>query len=243
MGRHKHLTPKQKSFAEALVFNSENKTASQIAEDVGYGSPNIRASELQNPDKYPLVVEYIKKLNAQKMDYTKEKFYFVLEKFNETFDHIQNAARRELSMRRTSYAASLMTQSRPVIQKFKQMVDQQNDPIKVYLAEENRPFTTGFYKIGRTTRDDVEDRRTFTDNPFGINYIAFVDYVPEQNFNLEKTLHQYFKKYSTKSLIEHGSTEWFQFKKKETILKAFVKASKIYLCQFECKHLIKIKGE
>lgn len=239
MGLSKKLTPKQKRFAEALVFDTENKTAGEIAKEVGYKVPIVSASKLQNHNLYPLVTEYIEKLQNEKIEDTKNQFYHILYKFNETFDRIQKQAEREMLRGRTNYAASLMTKTRPLVQQFKQIMEGQNSPIKVYLAEENRPYHTGYYKIGMTKKEDVEDRRTYTDNPYGINYICIVEYVPNQGFHLEKTLHQFFIKYSTKLEIENGSTEWFKFNNKRAIVKAFLKVSRYLLNRYECKHLIK----
>ena len=239
MGLSKRLTNKQKRFAEALVFDTENKTAKKIAEEIGYGSPSVRASELQNPNRFPLVVKYIQELQEKKAQITKNTFYNILSKFNKTFDYVQQQIKYELSRRRTSQASNLMNQTRPLIQQFKNMIEGQNAAIKVYLAEESRPYQTGFYKIGMTKKDDVEERRTYTDNPYGINYICVVEYIPNHNLNLEKTLHQFFNHYSTKSEVKHGSTEWFQFKNRKTIIKAFLKVSRYLLNRHECKHLIK----
>lgn len=243
MGLSKRLTNKQKRFAEALVFNAENKTASEIAKEVGYGTPSVRASELQNPNCFPLVTQYIQKLQQEKIQFTKNAFYNILHKFNETFTHIQKQTKYELSRGRTSQASNLMNQTRPLVQQFKQMIEGQNSVIKVYLAEENRPHQTGFYKIGMTKKDDVEDRRTYTDNPYGINYICFIEYIPNYGLNLEKTLHKFFVRYSTKSEVKNGSTEWFQFKNRKTVVKAFIKASQCLLHRYECKHLIKYGKE
>jgi hypothetical protein len=239
MGLSKKLTNKQKRFAEALVFDTENKTAGEIAKEVGYKVPIVSASKLQNHNLYPLVTEYIEKLQKEKIEKTKNTFYNILSKFNKTFDYVQQQIKSELSRRRTSQASNLMNQTRPLIQQFKNMIEGQNAAIKVYLAEESRPYQTGFYKIGMTKKDDVEERRTYTDNPYGINYICVVEYIPNHNLNLEKTLHQFFNHYSTKSEVKHGSTEWFQFKNRKTIIKAFLKVSRYLLNRHECKHLIK----
>ena len=61
MGLPKQLSEQQKKFAELLVYNEGRKTPTECALEAGYaeGSAHVRASELRNPNKYPLVVKYI----------------------------------------------------------------------------------------------------------------------------------------------------------------------------------------
>ena len=61
MGRPKELTPKQMKFAELLVTNEGRMTATEAAKQAGYEPERARftASELRNPNRYPLVVKYI----------------------------------------------------------------------------------------------------------------------------------------------------------------------------------------
>ena len=62
----KHLTPKQMLFAKEYVYNDGSKTQTECALAAGYGESGaaVRASELLNPQKYPLVVRYIQGLQA-----------------------------------------------------------------------------------------------------------------------------------------------------------------------------------
>ena len=55
------LSEKQRRFVLFLVHSEGLKTATQCAIDAGYaaGSARVRASELQNPDRYPLVAKAI----------------------------------------------------------------------------------------------------------------------------------------------------------------------------------------
>ena len=75
MGLQKRLTEKQKKFAELLVYSS--KSAKECAIDAGYGNASrVRACELRNPKKFPLVCNYIeeirtKRLNEEKIEFTK----------------------------------------------------------------------------------------------------------------------------------------------------------------------------
>ena len=63
----KHLTPKQIRFAKEFVYNDGSKTQTECAVAAGYGksSAHVRASELLNPQKYPLVVRYIRELQSE----------------------------------------------------------------------------------------------------------------------------------------------------------------------------------
>mgnify|MGYP006129115187 FL=1 len=67
MGLPKLLTEQQKKFAELLVYNEGRKTPTECAKEAGYaeGSCHVRASELRNPNKFPLVVKYIGELRSE----------------------------------------------------------------------------------------------------------------------------------------------------------------------------------
>ena len=67
MGLPKLLTEQQKKFAELLVYNEGRKTPTECAQEAGYaeGSCHVRASELRNPNKVPIVVKYIGELRAE----------------------------------------------------------------------------------------------------------------------------------------------------------------------------------
>jgi len=65
-GRPKELTPKQMKFAELFVNHEGRMTATQAAEAAGYTTrPRQTASELRNPNLYPLVVKYIGELRQE----------------------------------------------------------------------------------------------------------------------------------------------------------------------------------
>ena len=63
----KHLTHKQIKFAKEFVYNDGSKTQTECAIAAGYSkeSAHVRASELLNPQKYPVVVRYIRELQAE----------------------------------------------------------------------------------------------------------------------------------------------------------------------------------
>jgi hypothetical protein len=72
------LTPMQRKFAELLVFNEGHKFAYECAKEAGYEGDNAtlrkKASELQNPKYYPLVVKHIGELREE--NYKKHNISF-----------------------------------------------------------------------------------------------------------------------------------------------------------------------
>jgi len=67
MGLPKKLTEMQMKFAQLLVTNEGRKTPTECAVEAGYekDSAAVRASELRNPNKFPLVVKYIGELRDE----------------------------------------------------------------------------------------------------------------------------------------------------------------------------------
>ena len=67
MGVPKQLTEQQIKFAQLLVTNEGRKTPTECAIEAGYadGSARVRASELRNPKRFPLVVGYIGELREE----------------------------------------------------------------------------------------------------------------------------------------------------------------------------------
>jgi len=67
MGVPKRLTEKQMKFAQLVVSNEGRKTGTENAIEAGYEKDTayVRASELQSPKKYPLVVKYIGELREE----------------------------------------------------------------------------------------------------------------------------------------------------------------------------------
>ena len=100
MGRHKELTEMQKKFAYELVTNEGRKTKTECAIDAGYDKNRavVTASELTNPRKYPMVVQYIGEL--------REEFQ---KKYEVTFErHITELARlREESKKKGAWSAAI----------------------------------------------------------------------------------------------------------------------------------------
>ena len=66
-GPLKRLTEQQMKFAQLLVYNEGRMTATDCAKKAGYAedSAYMHASRLQNPEKFPLVVQYIGELRSE----------------------------------------------------------------------------------------------------------------------------------------------------------------------------------
>ena len=98
MGVPKRLTEKQIKFAQLIVANEGRMNGTECAKEAGYGeAARIRAYELQNPKKYPLVVKYIGELREEN-----QKKYAV------TFErHITELAKiRENALKKGAFSAA-----------------------------------------------------------------------------------------------------------------------------------------
>jgi phage terminase small subunit len=99
MGLPKLLTEQQKKFAELLVYNEGRKTPTECAVEAGYaeGSAAVRASELRNANKFPLVVKYIGELRSE-----------VQKKYEVTFEkHVTELGRiREQALSKGAFSAA-----------------------------------------------------------------------------------------------------------------------------------------
>lgn len=237
MGLPKKLTEMQIKFAHLLIDSPGKMTASECAIAAGYSSDAavVYASKLQNPKVYPLVVKYIDSLREQKRIDIRLSLDKNLHRFNVLFEDILNKLEQDkLNIKNVHKSCKII---KPLIDVFSEIYSS-DKAIKVYLAEEQRPYKTNHYKIGKTTKE-IKDRKSFTDNPYGLNYIQYIEYKPNKGFNLEKSLHVFFEKYSTKRKDYNGSTEWFYFKNEKSILKSFLKASEILLKRNNCEYIIK----
>ena len=96
----KWLTDNQKRFARELVYNDGTKTKSECSVSAGYakGSAGVKAAELTNPRKYPLVVRYIQELEKE-----------VQSKYDVTFGrHIRKLAEiRDLALEKNNLTAAV----------------------------------------------------------------------------------------------------------------------------------------
>ena len=78
----------QQRFAQLLVTNEGRRTPTECAIEAGYekDSAYVRASELRNPKKYPLVVQYIGEIREEyqkKYEVTYERHISELGKIRE----------------------------------------------------------------------------------------------------------------------------------------------------------------
>jgi len=67
MGVPKKLTEMQMKFAHEIVTNEGRMNGEECARNAGYAhdSARVRASELQSPKRFPLVVKYIGELREE----------------------------------------------------------------------------------------------------------------------------------------------------------------------------------
>lgn len=100
MSLPKRLTDMQIKFAELVVFNEGRKTPTECAIEAGYEKEfaHVRASELRNPRRYPLVVKYIGELREE-----------IQKKYEITFErHITELAKlREESRAKGAWSAAI----------------------------------------------------------------------------------------------------------------------------------------
>ena len=99
MGVPKRLTEKQIKFAQLIVANEGRMNGTECAKEAGYGeAARIRAYELQNPKKYPLVVKYIGELREENQ---KKKYAVTFER------HITELAKiRETALKKGAFSAA-----------------------------------------------------------------------------------------------------------------------------------------
>ena len=100
MGLPKRLTDIQKRFSELYIYNEGRKIPYECAVEAGYAedSARVRASELRNPRRYPLVVKYIGELREE-----------IQQKYEVTFEkHIKELARiRDEALSKRSYSSAV----------------------------------------------------------------------------------------------------------------------------------------
>lgn len=237
MTRSKYLNPQEKKFAELVANNVDHTPPHVLAYQAGFNGTidNVmtKASFLLKNDK---VSKLIATLREERYSKISNDFYNKMKKFNELFDKIIIQTNRELKDGRTHKAITLLKNTKSITNFFSDTLYKLHKPIKVYLAEETRPYSTGHFKIGMTTQEDIQSRKTYTDNPYEVNYICYFDYLPNYGFDLERTLHKFFRNYSTNNFKDTGSKEWFLLRNRKAVLKAFYKASVICLNDNKCKH-------
>ena len=100
MGVPKRLTDQQQRFSELYVYNEGRMTPYECAVEAGYAkdSARVRASELRNPRRLPLVVKFIGELREE-----------VQNKYEVTFEkHIKELARlRDEALKKGSFSSAV----------------------------------------------------------------------------------------------------------------------------------------
>ena len=100
MGVPKRLTDQQQRFSELYVYNEGRMTPYECAVEAGYAkdSARVRASELRNPRRFPLVVKFIGELREE-----------VQNKYEVTFEkHIKELARlRDEALKKGSFSSAV----------------------------------------------------------------------------------------------------------------------------------------
>ena len=100
MGVPKRLTDQQQRFSELYVYNEGRMAPYECAVEAGYAkdSARVRASELRNPRRFPLVVKFIGELREE-----------VQNKYEVTFEkHIKELARlREEALKKGSFSSAV----------------------------------------------------------------------------------------------------------------------------------------
>jgi phage terminase small subunit len=234
MGLSKKLTEKQIRFAQNICCYP-TWSLKKCAIEAGYSKNRaaIAASELRNPELYPLVNEYIDKIREKSLTDYKQKL-------NQMFGEITiliNQAKEDLKKEYNSKKYTRVVKVGGKIAEVFDMMGYRQALTTVYLAEETRPYKTNHYKIGKTSTNVFNRSTGRTDNPFGLNYICFFEYVSNNKFNLEATLQNFFKNYSTyNSKYDTSASEWFSFKKRKFMIKWFEKMGYLFLRKNQCLH-------
>jgi len=92
-GLPKRLTDIQRKFAELYVYNEGRMTPRECAIEAGYekDSAHVRASELRNPKRFPLVVKYIGDLREE----VQKKYEITFEKHVAELAKLRDASRKK----------------------------------------------------------------------------------------------------------------------------------------------------
>ena len=232
------LSPRQKVFAKVFVEEGHKISATECAIMAGYSkkSATTQACNLRTKRMFPKVHDLIEKLQKEKKVEEYEKFYHARNTLANLFIKAEEQLKKNLELGKYDEVSK-------AIKKIKPILNLMPDHIKVYLAEEQRPYHTNHYKIGMTSQDNVEDRRSFTDNPYGLNYICYIEYYASNGFNLEKSLHVFFRHFSTYKYGKHGSSEWYYVKNRKRMISTFIKVSRRLCEKNDCASLIKFTSE
>ena len=146
MGLPKRLTEKQIKFAHELVTNDGKINGKEAAMAAGYSQDraSVTASELQNVNVYPLVCEYIEKLRTEKSEQNKLMLRDNLFKLNRLMGKAIDILDKRLECK-PGEVIKICRSFKPIFNILNSINSVKK--IKVYLAEEQRPYSTNHYKI------------------------------------------------------------------------------------------------
>ena len=152
MGLPKLLTEQQKKFCELLVYNEGRKTPTECAKEAGYaeGSCHVRASELRNPNKFPLVVKYIGELRSE----VQQKYEVSFEKHVTELGHIREealakgafSAAANAEVARGKAAGLYIEQKMVITGKLEDLSVEQLEAKKKKIYEDNKVLIEGDYQ-------------------------------------------------------------------------------------------------
>jgi phage terminase small subunit len=155
MGLPKQLSEQQKKFAELLVYNEGRKTPTECALEAGYaeGSAHVRASELRNANKYPLVVKYIGEIREEiqrKYEITFEKHITELGRIRqEALSKGAFSAATNAEVARGKAAGLYIEQKIIRTGKLEDMSMEQLEAKMKRIYDENKTLIEGEYTLGK----------------------------------------------------------------------------------------------
>ena len=155
MGLPKQLSEQQKKFAELLVYNEGRKTPTECALEAGYaeGSAHVRASELRNANKYPLVVKYIGEIREdiqRKYEITFEKHITELGRIRqEALSKGAFSAATNAEVARGKAAGLYIEQKIIRTGKLEDMSMEQLEAKMKRIYDENKTLIEGEYTLGK----------------------------------------------------------------------------------------------
>ena len=155
MGLPKQLSEQQKKFAELLVYNEGRKTPTECALEAGYaeGSAHVRASELRNANKYPLVVKYIGEIREEiqrKYEITFEKHITELGRIRqEALAKGAFSAATNAEVARGQAAGLYIKQKLIRTGKLEDMSIEEREAKMKRIYDENKTIIEGEYTLGK----------------------------------------------------------------------------------------------
>ena len=156
MGLPKQLSEQQKKFAELLVYNEGRKTPTECAIEAGYaeGSAHVRASELRNPNKFPLVAKYIGELRAEvqkKYEVTFERHITELGRITtmKPYQRVAFSAAANAEVARGKAAGLYIEQKISLTGKIEDLSIEELESKMKKIYEDNKVLIEGEYTVGK----------------------------------------------------------------------------------------------